>query len=185
MRLLLGAIGLGIAAGAIWLLFALNRPGIEIKSSSTPLPTASAQRTTQPALAQATPTAIVAPAQGNNPGLTQSAASRPTQQPAQGPTQTPVPAQGAAPPPTAVIGTSNTKIQGYGVVTSKELNMRSAPNTDATVIKSLKSGEIVELISRNGGWYQTTDGLWISASFLEVRQTRSEAESYAREIASS
>ena len=84
-----------------------------------------------------------------------------------------------------MIGTSTSQIQGYGVVTSKELNVRGAPNTDATVIKSLKSGDIVELISRSGGWYQTVEGSWISASFLEVRQTRSEAESYAREIASS
>jgi hypothetical protein len=51
------------------------------------------------------------------------------------------------------------------------------------VIKSLKSGDIVELTSRNGGWYQTNDGLWISAAYLEVRQTRPEAESYARELA--
>lgn len=76
------------------------------------------------------------------------------------------------------------KIQGYGVVISRVLNMRSAPNTDASVLKSLKSGDIVELANRNGGWYQTGDGLWISAAYLEVRQTRPEAESYARELAS-
>jgi cytoskeletal protein RodZ len=148
-----------ITAVTGWLLYALNRPPIEISNDPSLAPTSPAQTTQplQPTIAQAS----------------RSASTNPTT---------------AAPSRAATISTTNTpnpKIQGYGVVISKVLNLRSAPNTDATVIKSLKSGDIVELTSRNGGWYQTSDGLWISASYMEVRQTRPEAESYARELASS
>ena len=144
-----------IAAASGWLLFALNRPGIEISNGPTPTPV------------MATPS-LQPPVSPNTRTATTPVSAAPGQQ---------------ARPSTAA--TTGPKIQGYGVVISKVLNMRSAPNTEATVIKSLKSGDIVELTSRNGGWYQTIDGFWISASFLEVRQTRPEAESYARELASS
>jgi uncharacterized protein YgiM (DUF1202 family) len=70
----------------------------------------------------------------------------------------------------------------YGVVISKNLNVREAPTTASAIIRPLQIGDIVELARRNGGWYQTTDGRWVSAVFLEVRLTRAEAESYAREI---
>ncbi|MBN9392103.1 MAG: SH3 domain-containing protein [Chloroflexi bacterium] len=147
-----------------WFLFALNRPGIEIKSGATP----------------------GASVQAAQPGPGQTAI---TQASAQATTSaTPGPSGAAiAPTPTLIVAKNPTKpqIQGYGVVTSKILNLRSAPNTDATVIKSLKSGDIVELSSRSGGWYQTTEGLWVSAAYMEVRQTRAEAESYARELATS
>lgn len=70
----------------------------------------------------------------------------------------------------------------YGVVISNILNVREAPTTASAIIRPLKSGDIVGLVRRNGGWYQTTDGRWVSAVFLEVRLTLAEAESYAREI---
>jgi uncharacterized protein YgiM (DUF1202 family) len=138
-----------------WFLFALNRPGIEIKSGATPGPS------------------VAASLHAALPGQTTTA-------------QAP-PGAATAPTPTLIVVKNPTKpqIQGYGVVTSKVLNLRSAPNTDATVIKSLKNGDIVELSSRSGGWYQTTEGLWVSASYMEVRQTRAEAESYAHELATS
>ena len=150
-----------------WFLFALNRPGIVIKSGTTPAPSASAS------------------VQAAQSGPVQNATTpSSTIQTSPNPVQT-----GAAwaPTPTLIVvsNPSRAQIQGYGVVTSKVLNLRSAPNTDATVIKSLKSGDIVELVSRSGGWYQTTEGLWVSASYMEVRQTRAEAESYARELAAS
>jgi uncharacterized protein YgiM (DUF1202 family) len=141
-----------IAAVGGWLVFALNRPPVEINAQS---PGPATTQTTQPAQ---TPAARITGATGS---------------------QIIAPGQ----PTAAETGPTTTKIQGYGVVISKVLNMRSAPNTEASVIKSLKSGDIVELTSRNGGWYQTGDGLWISAAYLEVRQTRPEAESYARELA--
>lgn len=145
-----------IATVTGWLLFALNRPPIEISNGPAPTATNPVQTTQplQPTVAQAS----------------RAASANPTT---------------AAPSRASTTNTPGPKIQGYGVVISKVLNLRSAPNTDATVIKSLKSGDIVELTSRNGGWYQTSDGLWISASYMEVRQTRPEAESYARELASS
>jgi uncharacterized protein YgiM (DUF1202 family) len=78
----------------------------------------------------------------------------------------------------------NSKPLAYGVVISKVLNVREAPTTASAIIRPLQIGDIVELTRRNGGWYQTTDGRWVSAVFLEVRLTRAEAESYAREIKS-
>jgi uncharacterized protein YgiM (DUF1202 family) len=152
-----------------WFLFALNRPGIEIKSGATPGPSVTASVRAalpgQTTIAQAS-AQVTIPVTPATPGPSGAA---------------------TAPTPTLIVVKNPTKpqIQGYGVVTSKVLNLRSAPNTDATVIKSLKNGDIVELISRSGGWYQTTEGLWVSASYMEVRQTRAEAESYARELATS
>jgi hypothetical protein len=160
-----------VLASGGWFLFALNRPGIEIKSGATP-----ASSTTAPAQAALPGPVQTVTAQANSGTRTTVSAATPGQS-----------VQAGAPTPTLIVvkNPSKSQIQGYGVVTSKVLNLRSAPNTDATVIKSLKSGDIVELISRSGGWYQTTEGLWVSASYLEVRQTRAEAESYARELASS
>ncbi len=149
-----------IGAVVGWLIFALNRLPIEINNGPSPTLTSPAQ-TTQPLQ----PTTVVAQATRTASGIPTTAAASSQVQ-------------------TSTTASSGSKIQGYGVVISRVLNMRIAPNTDATVLKSLKSGDIVELSSRNGGWYQTNDGLWISASYLEVRQTRPEAESYARELAS-
>ncbi len=157
-----------VAAVGGGLLVALNRPGLEIKSRPTRAPSISDQAQLAPpnrtATAQAAPSTVT----NGTPSTTRTAG-----------------ATGGVPTPTLVVAKnqSQPRVQGYGVVTSKILNMRSAPNTDATVIKSLKNGDIVELISRSGGWYQTAEGLWVSASYMEVRQTRPEAESYARELA--
>ncbi len=100
----------------------------------------------------------------------------------------------AQPGPTTVLAGTNPAVTAattppptqpplaYGVVTSRVLNLRTAPSTDAPVFSSLKNGDVVELAGRNGGWYRTTDGHWVSAFYLEVRQTRAEADIYAREI---
>jgi hypothetical protein len=91
-------------------------------------------------------------------------------------------------PPTLTIGSALLPTQpasqplAYGVVISRILNLREAPGTDAAIIRSLKNGDIIELTRRSGGWYQTTDGTWVSALYLEVRRTRAEAESYTREM---
>lgn len=156
------------AAVGGWLLFALNRPGIEIHNG--PTATSGGAFSVQ-AVAPGQTIAIQNSRPAATPGSSNAAAT----------------ALVTAPTPTLIIVKSPAKpqIQGYGVVTSKVLNLRNAPNTDATVIKSLKTGDIVELVSRNGGWYETGEGFWISASYMEVRQTRPEAESYARELASS
>jgi uncharacterized protein YgiM (DUF1202 family) len=153
LRLLLVSLVVIAAVGG-WLVFALNRPPVEINALS---PGPATTRTTQSSQPAQTPAARITGATGSQ-----------------------IAASGQ---PTGATRPTSAKVQGYGVVISKVLNMRSAPNTDASVIKSLKSGDIVELTSRNGGWYQTGDGPWISAAYLEVRQTRPEAESYARELA--
>ncbi|HEX2911127.1 MAG TPA: SH3 domain-containing protein [Chloroflexia bacterium] len=75
------------------------------------------------------------------------------------------------------------KVVAYGVVTSRTLNLRQSASTDAPVIATLNRGAIVGLIKRSGAWYQTESGAWVSAVFLQVRQTRDEAESYARTLA--
>jgi uncharacterized protein YgiM (DUF1202 family) len=170
-RIMLFILFLLVAAAGGWVLLALNRPGIEIKSGATAHPSVSAQAQLAPASRTASTQATLTTAITGTVSVTNSTG-----------TGTP-----GAPTPTLVVAKnqSQPQIQGYGVVTSKVLNMRSAPNTDATVIKSLKNGDIVELASRSGGWYQTIEGWWVSASYMEVRQTRPEAESYARELASS
>ena len=164
-----------VAVVSGWLLFALNRPGIEIHSGATVSPGPSVSASVQ----------AVAPGQKATTQPTRSAGQADTPGPTAAIAGTA--ANSTAPTPTLIVvnNQSRPQIQGYGVVTSKILNLRSAPNTDAPVIKSLKTGDIVELINRSGGWYQTSEGLWISASYMEVRQTRPEAESYARELASS
>lgn len=157
-----------VVISAAWFLFALNRPGTAVKNGPTPGPSVatSVQAVLPGQTATTQANSQVTPATSTTPGQTGAV---------------------VGPTPTLIIVKNSGKpqIQGYGVVTSKVLNIRSAPNTDATVIKSLKSGDIVELISRSGGWYQTTEGFWVSASYMEVRQTRAEAESYARELATS
>lgn len=84
---------------------------------------------------------------------------------------------------TPLSGSTAPTPAAYGVVISRALNMRQEPNTAAAVLTSFKSGDIVELTRRSGGWYQTVGGGWVSALYIEVRQTRPEAESFARELA--
>ena len=106
------------------------------------------------------------------------------------PTAVPTPVSQIAPPRPAInspltsVTTAPTtrSAVAYGVVTSRVLNLRSEPSTASASLRSLKNGDIVALARRSGGWYQTDDGGWISALYLEVRQTRDEAESYAREL---
>jgi Bacterial SH3 domain len=69
----------------------------------------------------------------------------------------------------------------YGVVTSKVLNLRETPATEGKVLNTLSRGDIVALTKRTDSWYQTVEGAWVSANYLEVRPTRAEAESYIRE----
>lgn len=71
---------------------------------------------------------------------------------------------------------------GFAVVTSTVLNLRAAPTIEAPVLGTLKFGDIVQIVRRDGAWYETTQGSWISSLYVEVRQTRPEAESYAREL---
>ncbi len=71
---------------------------------------------------------------------------------------------------------------GFGVVTSRNLNLRTSPNTEAAVTGTLKLGDIIALARRDGAWYQTGTGAWVSALYLEVRESKAEAESYAREL---
>ena len=103
--------------------------------------------------------------------------------PAQNPGATPTLAQLVQ--PTVGSGTPTPTMaaaMAYGVVTSRQLNVRAEPNTSANTLGALKNGDIVPLALRNGGWYQTTSGGWISALYLEVWQTREEAQSYVQQI---
>ncbi len=79
------------------------------------------------------------------------------------------------------VGTP-TPVIFYGIVISENLNLRSAPGTQGPVQGTLKLGEIIPLIKREGAWFQTTAGFWVSALFIEVRQTRDEAESFHNEL---
>lgn len=70
----------------------------------------------------------------------------------------------------------------YGVVVSKALNVRSSPSTTASVISSLQFGQVITLVKRNNSWYQTDSGGWVSALYIEVRQTLIEAQAYSAEL---
>lgn len=84
--------------------------------------------------------------------------------------------------PTLAITDAPLHAPVYGVITSKVLNLRKQPNTGAAVIGSLKFGQIVKLVRQLGGWYQTDTNGWVSALYLEVRQTYPEAQAYAAEL---
>ena len=70
----------------------------------------------------------------------------------------------------------------YGIVTSKSLNLRASPSTDAQVKGSLQFGQIIRLTRRSGGWYQTDQGSWVSALYMEVRLTYLEAQAFSNEL---
>lgn len=70
----------------------------------------------------------------------------------------------------------------YGVVTSKALNVRASPSTTASVVGSLSLGQVVTLVKREATWYQTDSGGWVSALYVEVRQTYVEAQAYSAEL---
>ncbi len=99
------------------------------------------------------------------------------------PTLTPNNSISVSQPPTTVTpGPTAQPVMAYGVVTSSQLNLRTEASTTSNTLGTLNRGDIVPLVRRSGGWYQTAGGGWLSALHMGVRQTRLEAESYAREI---
>ena len=61
----------------------------------------------------------------------------------------------------------------YGVLrplykcTTADLNVRSGPGTDYTVVDELEKGTLVKLLGYNGSWAKIGDGRWVSANYLD------------------
>jgi uncharacterized protein YgiM (DUF1202 family) len=117
------------------------------------------------------------PVETSVPPGTLTVAPRPTPRPSRPPLTVNAP----NPSPASVNQNATATPVFYGVVTSKVLNLREAPATDGKVLNTLSRGDIVALVKRTDSWYQTAEGAWVSANFLEIRPTRAEAESYIRE----
>ncbi len=83
----------------------------------------------------------------------------------------------------------------WGVVTSNYLRMRTNPSKTASVLDGLTKGTIVEVLSatekeetiedETALWFRISlDGLkgWVFGAYLEVLDSKSNAEAYAREL---
>jgi len=94
------------------------------------------------------------------------------------------------PPDSILKGHSN-----WGVVTSNYLRLRQRPAKNSEVLTGIPKGMIVEILSNTekmeilekvtAFWYRINfDGLygWVFGAYIEVFNTRQEAESYSKEI---
>ena len=83
----------------------------------------------------------------------------------------------------------------WGVVTSNYLRMRTNPSKTSSVLDGLTKGTIVEVLSttekeetiedETALWFRISlDGLkgWVFGAYLEVLDSQSDAEAYAREL---
>jgi len=73
------------------------------------------------------------------------------------PTTTPVT---PTPTPTATVQ--------RGKVNSKFLNVRSGPSTANAKVKEIYLGEVVNLLSRTGDWWQIAAGQYVNADYIQV-----------------
>ena len=76
-------------------------------------------------------------------------------------------------------GTSDNNISGmttsvsytrYVATQSQNLNVRSGPGTNYKVVRSLKKGSKVTVISTSGSWSQIGNNEWVSTSYLSATQ---------------
>jgi hypothetical protein len=94
-------------------------------------------------------------------------------------------------PPTPVLTLST----NWGVIRSPFLRLRAEPLQKAKITAHLRRGSILEIISRTEAketiddatayWYQVNYGGlrgWVFGAFLEVLDSKSEAERFAREL---
>jgi hypothetical protein len=94
-------------------------------------------------------------------------------------------------PPTPVLTLST----NWGVIRSPFLRLRDEPLQKAKIVAHLRRGSILEIISKTEAketidnvssyWYQVNYGGlrgWVFGAFLEVLDSRSEAERFAREL---
>lgn len=94
-------------------------------------------------------------------------------------------------PPTPVLTLST----NWGVIRSPFLRLRDEPLQKAEIVAHLRRGSILEIISKTEAketidevssyWYQVNYGGlrgWVFGAFLEVLDSKSEAERFAREL---
>ena len=46
------------------------------------------------------------------------------------------------------------EVNGYGIVDATKLNIRTSPNTNASIKSTLCDGEVVEIVTKTGEWYE-------------------------------
>ena len=94
-------------------------------------------------------------------------------------------------PPTPVLTLST----DWGVIRSPFLRLRDEPLQKAKITAHLRRGSVLEIISRTEAketiegetsyWYQVNYGGlrgWVFGAFLEVLESKSEAERFARDL---
>jgi hypothetical protein len=94
-------------------------------------------------------------------------------------------------PPTPVLTLSSS----WGVIRAPFLRLREEPLQKAGIIAHLRRGSVLEIISRTEAketvdevsayWYQVNYGGlrgWVFGAFLEILDSKSEAERFAREL---
>lgn len=66
-----------------------------------------------------------------------------------------------------IVSDGNTKVLGYGVVTTGELNVRVGPGTEHKAIDDVDLGDRVAYYQKDGKWIRTKDG-WISTTYVYI-----------------
>lgn len=64
-----------------------------------------------------------------------------------------------------ISGNGSTTVIARGIVTAKQLNLRSSASTDNDPIGSLSYGDRVNILEKSGGWGRTSKG-WISMNYI-------------------
>ena len=64
----------------------------------------------------------------------------------------------------SMVSDKNTKVLGYAVVTSDELNVRLGPGTNHETCDKFNTGKRVAYYQKDGNWIRTEDG-WISSKY--------------------
>ena len=94
-------------------------------------------------------------------------------------------------PPTSVLNVQTT----WAVINAPHLRLREQPDESSQVVRYLKGGFVLEIISKTGTpeilegekdyWYQITfDGLngWVFGAYLDLYDSREQAEAASREL---
>lgn len=98
--------------------------------------------------------------------------------------------------PIQLPATSVLKVQTtWAVINTPHLRLRELPDDSSRVVRYLKSGFVLEIISKTGAletlegeenyWYQITfDGLngWVFGAYLDLFNSREQAEAASREM---
>lgn len=93
------------------------------------------------------------------------------------PVYTNQPAASSRPTGAAVfhVNTAHIHASKKGITTASELNFRTGPTTNFSVIRQLAKNTEVTIIGENSGWYKVKAGNdegWVSASYVQVGETR-------------